>query len=252
MLVIAFLFTTRTRPDELGLYPDGIIRSKEEIDVLTRPEPSSWSVGKLLKCPEMWMVTIGTSGWLWVMGGFMSLFVVVMMIEFSVPPTNSVWYLTFASLLGIVISFLWGVIDDKFGTPIACRGLSFSYFLMSAAMLLAVVTHIQPIIYISVVGIAFATGGIPNLTPSVFGYVFGRKQFMHANKVIGPLSVIISCPATWVFTKIQEVTGSFKPVYVICMIAAAISFVAFLFLKKSYDPERNALKDAAVVGEKKH
>ena len=36
------------------------------------------------------------------------------------------------------------------------------------------------------------------------------------------------------------------------MIAAAISFVAFLFLKKSYDPERNALKDAAVVGEKKH
>ena len=252
VLGIAFLFTTRTRPDELGLYPDGIIRSKEEIDVLTRPEPSSWSVGKLLKCPEMWMVTIGTSGWLWVMGGFMSLFVVVMMIEFSVPPTNSVWYLTFASLLGIVISFLWGVIDDKFGTPIACRGLSFSYFLMSAAMLLAVVTHIQPIIYISVVGIAFATGGIPNLTPSVFGYVFGRKQFMHANKVIGPLSVIISCPATWVFTKIQEVTGSFKPVYVICMIAAAISFVAFLFLKKTYDPERNALKDAAVVGEKKH
>lgn len=65
VLGIAFLFTTRTRPDELGLYPDGIIRSKEEIDVLTRPEPSSWSVGKLLKCPEMWMVTIGTSGWLW-------------------------------------------------------------------------------------------------------------------------------------------------------------------------------------------
>lgn len=175
-----------------------------------------------------------------------------MMLEFNVPPTTSVWYLTFASLLGIVISFLWGVIDDKFGTPIACRGLSFSYFLMSGAMLLAVVTHIQPLIYIAVVGIAFATGGIPNLTPSVFGYVYGRKQFMHANKVIGPLSVIISCPATWVFTKIQEVTGSFKPVYVICMIAAAISFFAFLFLKKSYDPERNALKDAAVVGEKKH
>jgi MFS transporter, OFA family, oxalate/formate antiporter len=248
---IIFLFTTRTRPDELGLYPDGLIRSEEEIEVLTRPEESNWTVGKLLKTPEMWMVTIGTSGWLWVMNGFMSLFVVVMMLEFDVPATTSVWYLTFSSLLGIVISFLWGVIDDKFGTPIACRGLSFAYFLMSGAMLLAVVTHIQPIIYISVVGIAFATGGIPNLTPSVFGYVFGRKQFMHANKVISPLSVIISCPSAYVFTKIQEVTGSFKPVYIICMIAAVISFVCFLLLKKSYDPERNVLKDAAVVGEKK-
>ena len=248
---IVFLFTTRTRPDELGLYPDGLIRSPEEIEVLTREEPSAWSVGKLLKSPEMWMVTIGTSGWIWVMNGFMSLFVVVMMLEFNVPPTTSVWYLTFSSLLGIVISYLWGVIDDKFGTPVACRGLSFAYFLMSGAMLLAVVTHIQPIIYISVIGIAFATGGIPNLTPSVFGYVYGRKQFMHANKVISPLSVIITCPSTYLFTKIQEVTGSFKPVYIICMIAAVISFVCFLLLKKSFDPERNALKDAVVSGQKK-
>lgn len=252
VLGIAFYFMIRTRPEEVNLYPDGLIRSPEEIAVLTRPEPSIWTTGKLLRTPEVWMVSIGTAGWLWVMGGFMSLFVVVMMTEFGVMPTTSVWYLTFASLLGMVISYLWGIIDDKWGTPIACRGLSASYFIMSGAMLLAVVTKIQPLIYIAVVGIAFATGGIPNLTPSVFAYVFGRKQFMHANKVIQPLTVIISAPATYLFTKIQEVTGTFQPVYVICMLAAAISFVCLLFLKKSYDPERNTLKDAAVVGEKKN
>lgn len=251
VLAIIFLFTCRTRPEEVDLYPDGIIRSREEIEVLTKPEPSEWSTARLLKTKETWLVSIGNSSWLWVMGGFMSLFVVVMMVEFGVPPTTSVWYLTAASLLGMVISYLWGIIDDKFGTPIACRGLSASYFFMSGAMLLAVVTKFQPVIFISVVGIAFATGGIPNLTPSVFGYVYGRKQFMHANKVIGPLTSIISAPATFIFTKIQEVTGTFMPVYVICMIAAAIGFVCFCMLNKSYDPERHALKDAVVVGEKK-
>lgn len=251
VLGIIFMFTTRTRPEEVGLYPDGLIRSEEEIKVLTEVEPSMWTTGQLLKNKEVWLVSIGNAGWLWVMAGFMSLFVVVMMVEFGVPPTSSVWYLTGASLLGIVISYLWGVIDDKFGTPIACRGLSAAYFFMSGAMLLAVVTKIQPIIYISVIGIAFATGGIPNLTPSVFGYVFGRKQFMNANKVINPLTAIISTPAAYLFTKIQEVTGSFIPVYVLCMIAAAVSFLCFMLLKKSYDPERNTLKDAVVTGAKK-
>ena len=247
---IVFLFTVRTRPEEVGLYPDGLVRSEEEIKILTEVEPSNWSTAKLLKTPETWIISVGTAGWLWVMSGFMSLFVVVMMVEFGMPPTQSVWYLTLASLLGIVISYIWGVIDDKFGTPIACRGLSVSYFLMSLAMLLAVVTKIQPLIYISVVGIAFATGGIPNLQPSVYAYVFGRKQFMHANKVCSPLQVIICAPAAFIYTKIQEVTGSFKPVYVICMIAAAVSFVLFMMLKKSYDPERLNLKDVTVVGEK--
>ena len=241
----------RSRPEEVGMYPDGVIRSKEEIEVLTRTEPSIWSLGKLLKTPETWIVGIGTAGWLWVMAGFMSLFVVVMMLEFNVPPTTSVWYLTGASLLGIVISYLWGIIDDKFGTPIACRGLSAAYFVMGGSMLLAVVTHIQPLIYISVICIAFATGGIPNLTPSVYAYVYGRKQFMHANKIVGPMCALISAPASYIFTKVQEVTGSFIPVYVMCMIAAVISFVVFCGLNKTYDPERLAVKDAAVVGHQK-
>jgi hypothetical protein len=31
------------------------------------------------------------------------------------------------------------------------------------------------------------------------------------------------------------------------MIAAAVAFVLFMFLKKSYDPERNSLNDVTVV-----
>ena len=251
IVAIVAYFVVRTKPEEVGLYPDGIIRSEEEIAILTAEEPSQWPTSRLLKTKETWLVVLGTSGWGWVMAGFMSLFVVVMLLEFGVPATTSVWYLTFASLLGMVISFLWGVIDDKFGTPVACSGLSASYLIMSGSMLLAVATHIQPIIYISVVFIAFATGGIPNLTPSVFGYVYGRKQFMHANKVIQPLCVLIQCPAAYCYTKIQEITGSFIPVYVLCIIASIISLVSCLMIKKSYDPERLNLKDATVMGEKK-
>ena len=46
-------------------------------------------------------------------------------------------------------------------------------------------------------------------------------------------------------------TGSFIPVYIICMATSVLSFVLYSFLKKSYDPERRALKDAVIVGEKK-
>ncbi len=247
-------FITRSKPevikcsDGTPLYPDGIIRSKEEIAVLNKTEESIWTNSKLLKTKETWLVSIGNSGWVWVMNGFLSLFVVVMLEEFGIEPTTSVWYLTAASLLGIVLSFLWGVIDDKFGTPIACRGLSISYLFMSLSMLLAVITKFQPIIIISVIGIACAAGGIPNLTPSVFGYVFGRKQFMYANKVICPLTALLAAPSAYVFTKIQEVTCSFIPVYAGCVAAACVSIICFSLLNKSYDPERQALRDAVVVG----
>ncbi len=247
ILGIAFYFMIRTRPEDVSLYPDGIIRSDEEIAVLRREEPSIWTTKKLLKTPETWFLSIGSAAWIWVMNGFMSLFVVAMMTEFHVQPTTSVWFLTASSLLGIGLSYLWGVIDDKFGTPIACRWLSVAYFFMSFSMFLAIKTHFMPLIVIAVICIAFATGGIPNLQPSVFGYVYGRKQFMYANKVVNPLMIIVSCPSTYVFTKIQETTGSFIPVYIICMVCAIAALVMFLLLRRSYDPERVALKDATVV-----
>ena len=251
VLGILFNFIIRTRPEEVDLYPDGLIRSEEEIAILVTEEPSQCSTARLLKTKETWLVGIGNAAWQWVMAGFMSLFVVVMLLEFEVPATTSVWYLTFASLLGMVLSFVWGVIDDKYGTPIACRGLSAAYFFMSFAMLLAIVTKIQIVIMIAVIGIAFVTGGIPNLTPSVFGYVYGRKQFMHANKVLQPMTSIIVAPATYLFTLIQEITGSFIAVYVLCMVASVVAFVCFMMLKKSYDPERLNLKDVTVMGEDK-
>lgn len=247
VIIIAFgiscLFLVRSKPEEVGLLPDGIERSAEQIKVLTCEEPSEWSVGRLLKTPETWLLSVGTAAWIWVMNGFMSLFVVAMMTEFYVPPTTSVWYLTISSLLGIVISYAWGVVDDKFGTPVACRGLSVSYFFMSLSMYLAIRTHFMPLIVISVLGIAFASGGIPNLQPSVYAYVYGRKQFMHANKVVMPLMTIIGCPSTYLFTVIQEKTGSFMPVYIICMVCSVVAFICFLFIRKSYDPERLALNE---------
>lgn len=112
--VLTFIFAVTT-PEEKGLTVDGLLDGvKKEENTVTRQKPRL-TMKDILTNPNTWRLTItfgifsGTIGP--VMGFFIS-----RMNEVNVATPTALTILTFASLLGIVLSYVYGWIDDKVGT----------------------------------------------------------------------------------------------------------------------------------------
>jgi MFS family permease len=113
---------------------------------------------------------------------------------------------------------------------------------MSIAMLLASGGN-RIFIIIAVLGVASATGGLPNLNPSSIAYVYGRKNFMANLRWIMMIAGGISAPASTLFNWIYDTQGNYNSVYMICSIISVVAIISFVLIHRTYDPERLALKD---------
>jgi MFS transporter, OFA family, oxalate/formate antiporter len=232
----------RSKPENYNVHPDGIIRSEEELAALRRvPDSNGWPLSRLFRIKETWLLIIGWSCMFIVMTGFMSIFI-PRMIELKVPLPLALNFLTGASILGMLLSYMWGWIDDKKGAHKASIGLAACYLFMSVAMLLASGGNMVFII-IAVIGVASATGGMPNLNPSSIAFVYGRKDFMANLRWIMMIAGGISAPASTLFNWIYDTQGNYDSVYMICSVISVIAIVSFMMIRRTYDPERLALKD---------
>jgi MFS transporter, OFA family, oxalate/formate antiporter len=244
IIALGFVFgpLLRSKPENYDVCPDGIIRSEEELAVLRRvPDSSEWPLNRLFKIKETWFLIIGWSCMFTVMTGFMSIFI-PRMIELKVPLPLALNFLTAASILGMFLSYVWGWIDDKKGAHKASIGLAWGYLFMSVAMLLASGGNMTFII-IAVIGVASATGGMPNLNPSSIAYVYGRRDFMANLRWVMMIAGAISAPASTLFNWIYDTQGNYDTVYMICSVISIIAIVSFTMIRRTYDTERLALRD---------
>jgi MFS family permease len=242
---IASHFIMIRRPEEAGLMPDGILRSEKElVNLKGATRKSEWTFKKLFRTRETWLFTVGFACCGIVMVGFMKIFI-PRMLELGVPLPTALNFMTLAAVLGIGLSYLWGVIDDRYGTPVACMFLGVSFVVMSLSMFIAGF-HVgdMAFIIIAVVFVAAATGGIPNLNPSLLAFIFGRRDLQACYRYIAIVDAIIVTPFSLFFGWIKDTFGNYNYVYVFCLIFACIAIFCFSRIKTTYDPERLAIKGA--------
>lgn len=232
-------------PDEYGLSPDNKERTAEELAAAAaaEKEQGGWSLKRLFTTPETWMLGIGWGCLFTIMTGFMTIFI-PRMLELGVPITTAANFMTVSSLGGIVLSYLWGIVDDKWGANKASIGLAIGYTIMSLAMLAASGGN-RILIYIAVLGVASAAGGLPSLQPSSIAYVYGRKDFMPNMRWVMIIAALISAPASYIFAWIKDTTGSYNAVYIVCSIVGVIAIACMCLIRKTYDPERIGYKNLA-------
>lgn len=230
-------------PEAYGLYPDGIIRSEEELAALrgSAEEEGGWDLKRLFTTRETYLLMFGWACMFCVLTGFMSIFI-PRMLEVGVEMSSALNYLSIASIIGVVLSYIWGWVDDKFGAHKASIGLAIGYLIMSLAMV-AASSGSKIMVWIAVIGLSSATGGMPNLNPSSVAYVYGRKDFMPNLRWIMLVSGGLSAPASTVFNHIYDTMGNYNYVYVVCSVLSVISIICFALIRHSYDPERQALHD---------
>lgn len=260
----------RDTPEEVGLYPDG---------AATKPKTEAQdevhlTVGQVLKKGKSWMLICNFGAYQFVINACMA----SMVVWFTWLATNyadvvaagslgaafeamgglegsgsmvlfvnqaSRW-LAVGAILGIPLSFLFGVIDDHFGTPVACILLGVACIIPPLCLGLQMYAVAStgscsiPLLVIWGIGVACMTGGVPTMHPASISYVFGRREYQSANRVIMAIQLIPSAVAAYFMAyMIQAGHGFLAWMIIVCVaIFGIISTIPMFRIKDANAADR--------------
>ncbi len=216
LVIIAVLtgLLLKDTPEEAGLYPDGAdSKPKSEAS-----DEVSLTIPQVLKQPRSWMLIVNFGAFQLVinacMASMVAWFTYLAQTNMDVIATGSLagsvdtfgpmvlfvgqatTWLSVGAILGIPMSFVFGLIDDKLGTPIASICLGITCFLppiglMAQASAVANTGSCNiPLLIVWGFGVACMTGGVPTMHPASISFVFGRREYQAANRIIMAIQLI--------------------------------------------------------------
>lgn len=225
LLVLMALFTgllLRDRPEDVGLYPDGVDHAP-----LSEQEPEEkLTVRQVLHMKKSWLMICNYGAYQFIVissmaslaawftylctanadavaaGSLGGLFAELGGLQGTGASTlfigQAAGWLSVGAILGIPMSFLFGLINDKLGTPTASLILGLTELLpiiglMSQARVVAETGACSvPMLILWGFGVGCMTGGTPALHPASVNFAFGRRSYQSANRVIMAIQLIPS------------------------------------------------------------
>ena len=237
VLVLALLVALfiKSSPEECGLYPDGchheIESSSGEIQTLPFREVFSSS--------GSWLLIISFGLLQFCIVAIMA-FYVTRLAAVGTEPKVYLFWLTIAAFLGMPISIVLGIIDDKYGTVIASLVLCL-LFLVAIVSLLVMKANSITLIVLAALGIAGITGGTPNLHPSITTYVWGRDKYQAANRWIMAIQAVMMALALYYMSFILDATGSLDLAYKIMLALVGIAIICLVIIGRKPDYDRGQI-----------
>jgi len=228
IFAVISIFWCKNTPEEVGRAPDNDPLSAEEIkasQAAARAYKSPWTMKRLLKTPQTWLIGIGM-GLLWMVTVAIVSQLVSRLMGAGYERTAAVGMLSVMGFFGIFGSYIWGFIDLKIGT----RKATYIYAAWYAVALLLLIFMANTVtIYLGVFMVGISVGGICNLIPSMIGSVFGRYDFAAASRFISAVTKGICACAYLYNAQSLKLTGSLTAGYVglivLCGVAALLVFL---------------------------
>jgi OFA family oxalate/formate antiporter-like MFS transporter len=232
------IWLVHDKPESVAMSPDGIpFTEKEKADIAERQSyQSQWNFWRVMKTKEIWAYAFVWAFIGMVLGGIMSQMIPVFT-STGLSVNKALGMLSAAALVGMPLSYIWGWLDDKFGTPTTTMIFSFVLIIGCVGMAYGSAENTVPF-YLAILCVALGSAGMPNLQPSLLAYIVGRQEYVNINRytnVIHMISVSFSMsfvPVTY------AIVGSYKPVFLSLSIFAVLAIVLVKFTRKSFDPER--------------
>ena len=282
MAVLVALLIKDT-PESVGLYPDGSDTApKSEAD-----DSINLTIGQVLKQKKSWIMIINYGAYQYIINACMASMVAWFtklallnmdkiassgtadaiaasmgmpngevaigalgpMILFVGMATK---WLSVGAILGIPMSFIFGVIDDKLGTPIASLVLGLTEFIPIIGLLTQFNAVAEtgscsvPMLVLWGFGVACMTGGVPTMHPASISFAFGRREYQAANRVIMAIQ-LIPCAfcAQWMAGMINSSNPCIAWYHAIIVLVVGIIFTIPMFKMT----DANAA-DRALIGNK--
>jgi len=191
IIALVTLIGVKVIPEEAGAFPDNEPLNPEKLEQNRREMESyksSWTAGKLLACKQVWLVSLSFGLLFIALMATMTQFVPRFSAAgFTLP--QAIMWLSIASVLGIIGSYLWGYFDQKIGTKTTI--VIFAVYMTVMQFLNAVFFTNKPVVTVLIIMIGLLIGGIGNLFPSMVIQIFGRYDFRAANSVCVPILTVV-------------------------------------------------------------
>lgn len=238
------LIFIRNTPQEIGMFPDNVSNEVYEREYFQGEvdEESTWTIGKLLRTKELWMVAIVIGINQLVTTGVMSQ-MVIRNISLGFKQEEAVGLMSVCAVVGVCGSYLFGWIDQKIGVKKAI--LSF-LILYSIALLINVSDTIIGA-YISVAMIGIAIGASANFMVSLPASVFGRHGFSKVYAAYFPIMNAILMTNYIINAQAIRLTGSLRGAYMVFIGLLVINMILISFVNtrkynKDYMKEEEILR----------
>ena len=267
LVIIAILSCCLLRdfPEDVGLFPDGADTApKSEAD----NDEVNLTVGQVLKMKKSWIMIVnfgiyqfiinacmasmvawfthlvvtnvdtvaaGAMGGMFAgMGGMEGAGVMVLFVG------QATKWLSLGAIIGIPMSFIFGVIDDKLGTPVASLVLGITEFLpviglMAQKSAVAATGSCNvPMLVLWGFGVACMTGGVPTMHPASISFAFGRREYQAANRIIMAIQLIPCAFAAQIMAALINSSNDMSG-WIMCLVLIVIGLIFTLPMFKMKD-----------------
>lgn len=222
--VVVFLFV-RNNPEEAGAYPDNDRSvSREELEAEFRSaqeykKTSPWTMARVLKTPQTWLIGLGTGLPMMVGAGTIALLVPTLA-SYGQDPMLGVVLLSSMWPIGLLGHYLIGVLDQKLGTKkttiaVICV-LGLGGLLMRIGGANTVVCAVATGMFM------FGLSGAANVCMSLTASIYGREDFEVAYTPIQVIFNVLNFAGVSVMSTVAALAGQqnvMLAVFIICIVA---------------------------------
>lgn len=236
ILGLVCLFLVVDKPEDVGYAPDNVPLNAELIEKTNKEFAESarlLTVKRIIALPETWLYIFSFGTFSLITTGVMSQLVPTLT-DSGIDPVRAVTLFSIASACGIPLSFFWGWLDDRISTRITS-----SLFAIVVAVGVFSLPYVGPsnmsITWVALVCIGSLQGGIPNLETSFIAFIFGRKHFPNANRVLRTGTSVFRSLGYSAMGIIYTVNGSYNLCFVLFGVLAIVSAILINFNRGCYD-----------------
>ena len=224
-------FVVKDTPEEAGLYPDGADHApKSEAD-----DSVHLTVGQVLKEKRAWQLIVSYGAFQFIINACMG----SMAVRYMALGGTDVWlvavkWLSMGAILGIPMSYVFGFIDDRLGSVKASIVLGCCEFIPVLCLMFQPEGGSIPLMIGWGFGVACMTGGVPTLHPCITSYVYGRREYQSANRIIMAIQLIPSAVAALMMVNLIQ-AGKATLAFGILVVIIIIGLIATITMLKIKD-----------------
>lgn len=226
---IISLFWIKESPQEIGLYPDNNPEyfNKEHISSFV----SKWTFAKLLRNRSAYLVTFSFGlSFMACIAAVSQLVPFAQFREFSL--SQSLTIMSIGGIVSAAISFISGVIDQKWGTK---RTTILYCLLCLISYIVLIFVTMQPIVAFFLIFVVGLNGAPGNLTPSMFISKFGAQNYTAVNRLLMPVVMILRSCSYFIVGMAMSLRGNMADIYTVLSIVIIISFVLLIFINSKVE-----------------
>jgi nitrate/nitrite transporter NarK len=232
ILLLVLIFWYRDNPEDKGCFPDNDrTMTKEKVMELHNQgkkyiAQSPWTVRKLLRTKQVWQIGIGFGGLNMLIGNAVMSQLIPAYVAKGITTLHAMMLMSGLAILSIFTSYIFGVLDAKFGS----RTVTIIFFILGFLSLIFLALPGRWTVYVSSVLIGAFISESGDVMGSMTNTVFGRYDFARVYSVVYPMCVAVRSCSYALIGILRTATGGYTVPYMILMGVAVIGALNAFFI----------------------